>query len=281
MARLGVRRYEDLVGRSELLEAAPAVDHWKARGIDLSLRARRARGAARRAAPARAPAALAAAGRARLGADRGRARGDRPPPPGHRRVRRCATSTAPSAGCSRTGSPRSTARPGCRPRRSASTCAARPGSRSAPGWRPASSCRWSATRTTTRGKGLSGGVISVRPPDDAGFAGRGERDRRQHGALRRDRRAARSSAGSRASASRVRNSGADAVVEGVGDHGCEYMTGGRVVILGPTGRNFAAGMSGGIAYVLDRRGPVRGALQHRAGRLRRDRRDRRDRAARR
>jgi glutamate synthase (NADPH/NADH) large chain/glutamate synthase (ferredoxin) len=49
----------------------------------------------------------------------------------------------------------------------------------------------------------------------------------------------------------VRNSGASAVVEGVGDHGCEYMTGGRVVVLGPTGRNFAAGMSGGIAYVWD------------------------------
>ena len=49
----------------------------------------------------------------------------------------------------------------------------------------------------------------------------------------------------------VRNSGATAVVEGVGDHGCEYMTGGRVVILGRTGKNFAAGMSGGIAYVLD------------------------------
>jgi glutamate synthase (ferredoxin) len=49
----------------------------------------------------------------------------------------------------------------------------------------------------------------------------------------------------------VRNSGAHAVVEGVGDHGCEYMTGGRVVVLGPTGRNFAAGMSGGVAYVLD------------------------------
>ena len=49
----------------------------------------------------------------------------------------------------------------------------------------------------------------------------------------------------------MRNSGASAVVEGVGDHGCEYMTGGRIVILGPTGRNFAAGMSGGIAYVLD------------------------------
>ncbi|NYI07152.1 glutamate synthase (NADPH/NADH) large chain [Allostreptomyces psammosilenae] len=49
----------------------------------------------------------------------------------------------------------------------------------------------------------------------------------------------------------VRNSGATAVVEGVGDHGCEYMTGGRAVVLGPTGRNFAAGMSGGIAYLLD------------------------------
>ena len=49
----------------------------------------------------------------------------------------------------------------------------------------------------------------------------------------------------------MRNSGAIAVVEGVGDHGCEYMTGGRVVVLGPTGRNFAAGMSGGVAYVLD------------------------------
>jgi glutamate synthase (NADPH/NADH) large chain len=49
----------------------------------------------------------------------------------------------------------------------------------------------------------------------------------------------------------VRNSGAHAVVEGVGDHGCEYMTGGRAVILGPTGRNFAAGMSGGVAYVWD------------------------------
>jgi len=52
----------------------------------------------------------------------------------------------------------------------------------------------------------------------------------------------------------VRNSGAIAVVEGVGDHGCEYMTGGVVVVIGPTGRNFAAGMSGGIAYVLDEEG---------------------------
>ena len=57
----------------------------------------------------------------------------------------------------------------------------------------------------------------------------------------------------------VRNSGAHAVVEGVGDHGCEYMTGGRVVVLGRTGRNFAAGMSGGVAYVLDDDGASRPA----------------------
>ena len=55
----------------------------------------------------------------------------------------------------------------------------------------------------------------------------------------------------------IRNSGLNAVVEGVGDHACEYMTGGRVVVLGKTGRNFAAGMSGGIAYVYDPDGDFR------------------------
>ncbi|GAA3948458.1 glutamate synthase large subunit [Gordonia caeni] len=58
----------------------------------------------------------------------------------------------------------------------------------------------------------------------------------------------------------VRNSGVHAVVEGVGDHGCEYMTGGRVIVLGDTGRNFAAGMSGGVAYVYDPRGEFAGNL---------------------
>jgi glutamate synthase (NADPH/NADH) large chain len=60
----------------------------------------------------------------------------------------------------------------------------------------------------------------------------------------------------------VRNSGAHAVAEGVGDHGCEYMTGGIAVVLGPTGRNFAAGMSGGIAYVLDESGDFTGRVNH-------------------
>ncbi len=66
----------------------------------------------------------------------------------------------------------------------------------------------------------------------------------------------------------VRNSGVDAVVEAVGDHGCEYMTGGRVVVLGPTGRNFGAGMSGGIAYVLDEAGDFPGRVQPADGRAR-------------
>jgi glutamate synthase (NADPH/NADH) large chain len=80
---------------------------------------------------------------------------------------------------------------------------------------------------------------------------RGEHHHRQRGPVRRHLRPRPSSAGRAGERFCVRNSGAVAVVEGVGDHGCEYMTGGRVVVLGPTGRNFAAGMSGGVAYVLD------------------------------
>ena len=100
------------------------------------------------------------------------------------------------------------------------------------------------------GKGLSGGVLSVRPPEKALF--RAEENMIVGNTVLYGATAGRAFfrglAGERFA---VRNSGARAVVEGVGDHGCEYMTGGRVVVLGPTGRNFAAGMSGGIAYVYD------------------------------
>ncbi|MBE2997295.1 glutamate synthase large subunit [Nocardiopsis sp. HNM0947] len=100
------------------------------------------------------------------------------------------------------------------------------------------------------GKGLSGGRITVRPADTSTLAaeehiiagnviGYGATSGQIH---------LRGIVGERFC---VRNSGATAVVEGIGDHGCEYMTGGRAVVLGRTGRNFAAGMSGGIAYVLD------------------------------
>jgi len=100
------------------------------------------------------------------------------------------------------------------------------------------------------GKGLSGGVLAIFPPRRARFSAEasaivgntvlyGATSGRAFFAGRAGERFA------------VRNSGATAVVEGLGDHGCEYMTGGVVVVLGATGRNFAAGMSGGVAYVLD------------------------------
>jgi glutamate synthase (NADPH/NADH) large chain len=100
------------------------------------------------------------------------------------------------------------------------------------------------------GKGLSGGKIVVRPPEGVHYAAEGNTiagnvllygattGEAYFGGVVGERFA-------------IRNSGVQTVVEGVGDHGCEYMTGGRVVVLGPTGLNFAAGMSGGIAYVYD------------------------------
>jgi glutamate synthase (ferredoxin) len=107
------------------------------------------------------------------------------------------------------------------------------------------------------GKGLSGGKIIVYPPEEAtfkpeeniiignvAFYGATAGQAYIYGM-----------AGERFC---VRNSGLEAVVEAVGDHGCEYMTGGRVIVLGPTGRNFAAGMSGGIAYVFDESGDFPG-----------------------
>jgi glutamate synthase (ferredoxin) len=100
------------------------------------------------------------------------------------------------------------------------------------------------------GKGLSGGRIIVYPPRDATFkaeenivAGNVVLYGATGGEI--------FLCGIAGERFCVRNSGAHAVVEGVGDHGCEYMTGGRAIVLGETGRNFAAGMSGGIAYVLD------------------------------
>jgi glutamate synthase (ferredoxin) len=100
------------------------------------------------------------------------------------------------------------------------------------------------------GKGLSGGKLVVFPPRAATFVAEENiiiGNVALYGATSGEA-YIRGVAGERFC---VRNSGASAVVEGVGDHGCEYMTGGRAVILGPTGRNFAAGMSGGVAYVLD------------------------------
>jgi len=249
MARLGVRRFEDLVGRTELLEAAPAVDHWKARGIDLSL--------------------LLAAPSAPPDAPRRRLRPQLSPLPGaldwelieaardaidHRRpvsgqfgVRNVNRTVggllshwvAKVHGAA--GLPPETIRFGLRGSAGQSFGA----------WlAPGIELSLVGDANDYVGKGLSGGVLSVRPPDEAAFAAEENvivGNTVLYGATSGCA-FFRGLAGERFS---VRNSGASAVVEGVGDHGCEYMTGGRVVVLGPTGRNFAAGMSGGIAYVLD------------------------------
>merc|ERR1711871_1153962 len=103
------------------------------------------------------------------------------------------------------------------------------------------------------GKGLSGGKIAVYPQEESLSSGFESQDNvivgnvALYGATS-GKAFFRGKCGERFA---VRNSGAITVNEGVGDHGCEYMTGGRVVVLGETGRNFAAGMSGGIAYVHD------------------------------
>ncbi|MBA3820091.1 MAG: glutamate synthase large subunit, partial [Deltaproteobacteria bacterium] len=256
MARLGIRRFKDLVGRTDLLEAAPAVDHWKARGIDLSLVL------AEPAAPPDAP--------------RRRVRPQASPLPGAldwdliEAARDAIDNRRPVTGrfavrnVNRTvggllshwvakvhgaaGLPAETIRFDLHGSAGQSFGA----------WlAPGVELSLIGDANDYCGKGLSGGVISVRPPDDAGFAAEENvivGNTVLYGATA-GRAFFRGLAGERFA---VRNSGVGAVVEGVGDHGCEYMTGGRVVILGPTGRNFAAGMSGGIAYVLDTEGQLAG-----------------------
>jgi glutamate synthase (ferredoxin) len=103
------------------------------------------------------------------------------------------------------------------------------------------------------GKGLSGGRIIVYPPKGSTFVADENiiiGNVALYGATSGEI-FVRGMAGERFG---VRNSGVSAVVEAIGDHGCEYMTGGRVIVLGKTGRNFAAGMSGGVAYILDEAG---------------------------
>jgi glutamate synthase domain-containing protein 3 len=113
------------------------------------------------------------------------------------------------------------------------------------------------------GKGLSGGEIVLKPYRRAGYASRaGEQVIAGNAVLYGATSGRLFAAGRAGDRFAVRNSGATAVVEGVGAHGCEYMTGGVVVVLGPVGPNFAAGMSNGVAFVLD----PEGTLAHRLNR---------------
>jgi glutamate synthase domain-containing protein 3 len=102
------------------------------------------------------------------------------------------------------------------------------------------------------GKGLSGGKLIIHPPKDSLFKAEDNillGNVALYGATEGEA----YFRGIAAERFCVRNSGATVVVEGIGDHGCEYMTGGKAVILGPTGRNFGAGMSGGIAYIYNKK----------------------------
>ena len=252
MASLGVARFEDLVGRAELLEADPALEHWKARRVDLS---------ALLAAPAPADER-----------PRRRLHGPRPvlddaldwelieaahPALEHGepvRLRRPIENADRAVGGLLSGE---IAR-----RHGAGGLAEGTIEIDFEGSAGQSFGAWLAPGVTLSlegdandyvGKGLSGGLLTIRPPHQASFAP--ERNAIAGNTVLYGATGGRAFfAGLAGERFAVRNSGALAVIEGVGDHGCEYMTGGRVVVLGATGRNFAAGMSGGIAYVLDERG---------------------------
>ena len=253
MADLGVRSLDELIGRTDLLDADQAIDHWKARGVDLSalldfpagVPEDAPRHQTRSQEPVldgnldwglieRSEEALEGKGKARFSTE-------------VRNVDRCVGGILSHRIATLHGS-------GGLPPDSIEVQFTGSAGQSFGGWlAPGVSFSLAGDVNDYVGKGLSGGTLAVFPQEGSGFrpsenviAG----NTSLYGATA-GKAFFRGVAGERFG---VRNSGASAVVEGVGDHGCEYMTGGRVVVLGPTGRNFAAGMSGGIAYVYDREG---------------------------
>ena len=234
MASLGIARFEELVGRVDLLEPDEAISHWRARGIDLTHLLRSPD------VPAGTPLRRTKAQASPLGGaldwtliEAGG--GTFPVRNVDRTVGGLLSSHVTKHGLKET-------------RRYELVGSA---GQSFGAWlAPGLELTLVGDANDYVGKGLSGGTLAVRPPDDAAYVAEENvivGNTVLYGATS-GRAFIRGLAGERFG---VRNSGATAVVEGVGDHGCEYMTGGRVVVLGPTGRNFAAGMSGGIAYVLD------------------------------
>ena len=260
MASLGIARFDDLVGRVDLLEPDDALEHWQARGIDLSnlLRAPDVpEGTALRRIEAQASplqdaldwklideAKPALEGREAVSAAFDVRNVDR--------TIGGLLSHYVTKRHGRAGLPAGTIRFALRGSAGQSFGA----------WlAPGIELTLTGEANDYAGKGLSGGTIAVRPPAEATFKAEENvivGNTVLYGATA-GRAFFRGIAGERFA---VRNSGAEAVVEGVGDHGCEYMTGGHVVVLGPTGRNFAAGMSGGIAYVLDEDGSFAGRCNH-------------------
>jgi glutamate synthase domain-containing protein 3 len=256
MARLGIRRFDDLVGRADLLEFDTAIHHWKSAGVDLSAILEPASGdpdAIRRKVEDPPPVLddaldheLIAAAAPAL--ERGEPVRLEFPVTNRNRTVGGLLSSAIASAHGEDGLPEGTI------------------TVTLTGSAGQSFGAWLANGVEFRlwgeandyaGKGLSGGVLTVRPPEGSTFIAEDNvivGNTVLYGATS-GRAFFRGLAGERFA---VRNSGALAVVEGIGDHGCEYMTGGRVVVLGETGRNFGAGMSGGIAYVLDEAGVFAG-----------------------
>jgi glutamate synthase domain-containing protein 2/glutamate synthase domain-containing protein 3 len=252
MRRLGVRRFKDLTGRVDLLRADEAIDHWKARGVDLThvllMPEVDADAPLRRVRPQDSP--LPGALDWKLIEASKEAIDHARPVSGEfaiRNVNRTVGGLLSSAVTEVHGFE------GLPPETIRFTLRGSAGQSFGAWLAPGVELTLIGDANDYTGKGLSGGVLAVLPPPTATYKAEENvivGNTVLYGATA-GRAFFRGLAGERFA---VRNSGASAVVEGVGDHGCEYMTGGRAVVLGPTGRNFAAGMSGGVAYVLDEDG---------------------------
>ncbi|HEX5246777.1 MAG TPA: glutamate synthase large subunit [Gaiellaceae bacterium] len=236
MAQLGIARFDDLVGRVDLLDADEALSAWRERGVDLANVLHVPEGAPLRRTHGQAPALDGALDWSLLDLTEGDV--------DIRNVDRTVGGILSHAVTKEHGAE------GLPPGSIRLTLRGSAGQSFGAWLAPGIELTLVGDANDYVGKGLSGGVLALRPPEAARF--RAEENviagnTILYGATR-GRAFFRGLVGERFA---VRNSGATAVVEGVGDHGCEYMTGGIVVVLGPIGRNFAAGMSGGIAYVLD------------------------------
>jgi glutamate synthase (NADPH/NADH) large chain/glutamate synthase (ferredoxin) len=249
LASLGLRTVAELIGRADLLETAHAIEHWKALNVDLSsllAMPMMPHGTPLRRVRNQEPVLIdaldweliddareAIRGRGRVALARG-----------VRNTNRCV------GGLLSSEISRVHGEPGLEDETIVVAFRGSAG-QSFGGWlAPGVTFVLDGEANDYTGKGLSGGTLVVRPPEGAAYLAEENviiGNTVLYGATS-GQAFFRGLAGERFA---VRNSGACAVVEGVGDHGCEYMTGGRVVVLGPTGRNFGAGMSGGIAYVLD------------------------------
>jgi len=254
LASLGLRTLDEAIGRVDLLGVGPAIEHWKARGVDLThllTHIEVADGAPRHRVEPPPPVLddaldweLVRAAEPAL--ERGETVRVQVPV---RNRNRCVGGILSSHIASRHGAEGL-------PEGTIEVELEGSAGQSFAGWlAPGVTFTLRGDAQDYAGKGLSGGVFAIRPRDGMGEHFRAEENvvvgnTVLYGATA-GRAFFRGLAGERFA---VRNSGAWTVVEGVGDHGCEYMTGGRVVVLGPTGRNFAAGMSGGVAYVLDEAG---------------------------